>query len=228
MDPVKLDGIAQWPVPTKVKDAQSFLGFTNFYQWFIPNYFNIAHPLICYASVTDCQGLTSKESFKVGCRLIEWIKSLVSSGVTRGCYGPITGTHFSMDLMFLLLWSYHFRLQTMGRFSMRTHLSHALHISQTHLCIMANVIPSNLTLFLTVHSHAVHGYAATHMHITHIHASLPFCHHHVVASLPPILICLSQTALIDLISTCTYSMIVYKSQGIDWHPQSDSLGDFTL
>ena len=167
MDPVKLDGIAQWPVPTKVKDAQSFLGFTNFYQWFIPNYSNIAHPLICYASVTDCQGLTSKESFKVGCRLIEWIKSLVSSGVTRGCYGSITGTHFSMDLMFLLLWSYHFRLQTMGRFSMRTHLSHALHISQTHLCIMANVIPSNFILdssfpccaWPCCHTHAHHTYS---------------------------------------------------------------------
>ena len=24
--------------------------------------------------------------------------------------------------------------------------------------------------------------------------------------------------------TCTYHMIVYKGQGIDWHPQSDSLG----
>ena len=31
MDPVKLDGIATWPTPTKVKDVRSFLGFTNFY-----------------------------------------------------------------------------------------------------------------------------------------------------------------------------------------------------
>ena len=29
---------------------------------------------------------------------------------------------------------------------------------------------------------------------------------------------------VDLIQTCTYSMIVYKGQEIDWHPQSDSLG----
>ena len=32
MDPVKLDGIAKWPTPSKVKDIRSFLGFANFYQ----------------------------------------------------------------------------------------------------------------------------------------------------------------------------------------------------
>ena len=31
MDPVKFDGIASWPTPTKVKDIRSFLGFANFY-----------------------------------------------------------------------------------------------------------------------------------------------------------------------------------------------------
>ena len=46
MDPVKLNGIAKWPTPTKVKNIRSFLGFTNFYCRFIPNYSNIACPLI--------------------------------------------------------------------------------------------------------------------------------------------------------------------------------------
>ena len=46
MDSVKLNGIASWPTPTKVKDVRSFLGFTNFYQCFIPNYSNVACPLI--------------------------------------------------------------------------------------------------------------------------------------------------------------------------------------
>ena len=32
------------------------------------------------------------------------------------------------------------------------------------------------------------------------------------------------TISIDSVQTCTYLMIVYKDQGIDWHPQSDSLG----
>ena len=51
---------------------------------------------------------------------------------------------------------------------MRTHLSHDLHIPQTHVCLVANLVLLNLTLSLIVHFHAVHGYAATHMHITHV------------------------------------------------------------
>ena len=31
MDPVKIEGIKNWPTPTKVKDVCSFLGFCNFY-----------------------------------------------------------------------------------------------------------------------------------------------------------------------------------------------------
>ena len=46
MDPVKLDGIAKWPPPMKVKDVRSFLGFANFYRRFIPDYSNVAQPLI--------------------------------------------------------------------------------------------------------------------------------------------------------------------------------------
>ena len=46
MDPVKLDGIASWPTPTKVKDVHSFLGFANFYRRFILDYSNVARPLI--------------------------------------------------------------------------------------------------------------------------------------------------------------------------------------
>ena len=46
MDPVKLDGITSWPTPTKVKDVRSFLSFANFYQRFIPDYSNVARPLI--------------------------------------------------------------------------------------------------------------------------------------------------------------------------------------
>ena len=35
MDPVKISSIKDWPMPTKVKDVQSFLGFCNFYRIFI-------------------------------------------------------------------------------------------------------------------------------------------------------------------------------------------------
>ena len=37
--------ILQWPAPRKVKELQSFLGFANFYWWFINNYSGITKPL---------------------------------------------------------------------------------------------------------------------------------------------------------------------------------------
>jgi len=42
MDPVKVQGIADWPTPLTVKDMQSFLGFCNFYRAFIKNFSDIA------------------------------------------------------------------------------------------------------------------------------------------------------------------------------------------
>ncbi|PIL28411.1 hypothetical protein GSI_08445 [Ganoderma sinense ZZ0214-1] len=45
MDPKKLSTIADWPVPTSVKEVQSFLGFANFYRRFIDNYAKMALPL---------------------------------------------------------------------------------------------------------------------------------------------------------------------------------------
>ena len=38
MDPSKVQTIQDWPEPCKIKDIQSFLGFTNFYHRFISNY----------------------------------------------------------------------------------------------------------------------------------------------------------------------------------------------
>jgi len=46
MDPTKITGVADWPAPKTVKDVWAFLGFTGFYRYFIPNYSNIARPLI--------------------------------------------------------------------------------------------------------------------------------------------------------------------------------------
>jgi hypothetical protein len=45
MDPVKVEGIAKWLVPTTVKDIRSFLGFCNFYCSFIANFSTVVHPL---------------------------------------------------------------------------------------------------------------------------------------------------------------------------------------
>jgi len=43
----KIKIIQDWPEPKKVKDIQSFLGFANFYHWFIFNYLDIVIPLTC-------------------------------------------------------------------------------------------------------------------------------------------------------------------------------------
>ncbi len=45
MDPIKIAGIAEWPMPKKKKELQSFLGFTNFYRKFIKMYSKVVHPL---------------------------------------------------------------------------------------------------------------------------------------------------------------------------------------
>ena len=45
MDPVKLQGITDWPLPKTVKDIQSFLGFGNYYQKFINRYGDLTTPL---------------------------------------------------------------------------------------------------------------------------------------------------------------------------------------
>ena len=46
MDPVKVAGIADWPVPSTVRDVQFFLGFATFYCCFTPHYSDTACPLL--------------------------------------------------------------------------------------------------------------------------------------------------------------------------------------
>jgi len=45
MNEEKLSGVLEWPVPTKVKQVQVFLGFVNFYCRFIENFAKISKPL---------------------------------------------------------------------------------------------------------------------------------------------------------------------------------------
>src|SRR5258708_19376609 len=45
MDPVKGQGVTDWPQPMKVKDVQSFIGFMNLYRRFIWNFSEITRPL---------------------------------------------------------------------------------------------------------------------------------------------------------------------------------------
>jgi len=41
----KIKTVKKWKTPTKVKDVESFLGFTNFYQCFIHNFSHTVRPL---------------------------------------------------------------------------------------------------------------------------------------------------------------------------------------
>jgi hypothetical protein len=45
MDPVKIAGVADWPMPSNKKEVQSFVGFVNFYRCFIPEFSHHAHAL---------------------------------------------------------------------------------------------------------------------------------------------------------------------------------------
>ena len=46
MDPAKLETMSKWPVPTKKKEVQAFLGFANYYRRFIEDYSAKALPHI--------------------------------------------------------------------------------------------------------------------------------------------------------------------------------------
>jgi hypothetical protein len=46
MDSGKLKGIVDWLVPRNPTEVQQFLGFTGYYQYFVPNYSKIIQPLL--------------------------------------------------------------------------------------------------------------------------------------------------------------------------------------
>jgi hypothetical protein len=43
IDPVKIAGVADWPMPSNKKEVQSFVGFINFYRHFIPGFSHHVH-----------------------------------------------------------------------------------------------------------------------------------------------------------------------------------------
>jgi len=45
MDPVKVAGVCDWPIPENRTDVQAFIGFVNFYRHFIQDFSTIARPL---------------------------------------------------------------------------------------------------------------------------------------------------------------------------------------
>lgn len=45
MDPIKVSGVTDWPVPENVRHVNQFLGFCNFYRRFVEDHANITRPL---------------------------------------------------------------------------------------------------------------------------------------------------------------------------------------
>jgi len=45
MEQEKIKAVKEWKTPTKIKDIESFLGFANFYRWFIHNFSHTTRPL---------------------------------------------------------------------------------------------------------------------------------------------------------------------------------------
>ena len=45
MDPIKVAGVHNWPVPCNITEVKSFLGFINFYCHFVDDFSHIAKPL---------------------------------------------------------------------------------------------------------------------------------------------------------------------------------------
>jgi hypothetical protein len=56
MDQKKVEGVRNWPIPTKVKHVQAFLGFTNFYHRFIKDFAHKSQSL----SLLTCKDLPWK------------------------------------------------------------------------------------------------------------------------------------------------------------------------
>jgi hypothetical protein len=67
MDPVKIAGVADWLTPSNKKEVQSFIGFINFYQHFIPG---LSHHVRAPSDLTmkDIRfiwGLPQEDSFMI-------------------------------------------------------------------------------------------------------------------------------------------------------------------
>ncbi|KNG46626.1 hypothetical protein TW65_06673 [Stemphylium lycopersici] len=92
VDPDKIVAIREWATPTTVKAVRAFIGFANFYRVFIPNFSDIAKPLL---------NLTKKEMvfyWNEACdRAFEEIKELLISAPILAHFDPEKETLVEAD-----------------------------------------------------------------------------------------------------------------------------------
>jgi hypothetical protein len=64
IDPKRISGVTNWPIPKRKRDVQSFLGFANFYRRFIKDFSLIAKPMTKLTGKVEWQwGQKQQEAF---------------------------------------------------------------------------------------------------------------------------------------------------------------------
>ena len=97
MDSAKLKGILDWPTPRTVKEVQSFLGFGNFYWWFIKSFSHLAHPLNDFGKTRNSSGLKNAKI-----HLIYWRNNLLKNPCSW-CQTILDQSKYKSTHHFLLL-----------------------------------------------------------------------------------------------------------------------------
>jgi len=77
MDPVKVAGVREWPVPENRTDVQAFIGFINFYRHFIQDFSTIARPLFDLTCSDQAWNWGTKEQ-----EAFEHLKMAVTTALT--------------------------------------------------------------------------------------------------------------------------------------------------
>jgi hypothetical protein len=110
MDDSKVKVIQDWPVPRKVKDIQSFLGFANFYRRFIQDYSKITIPLtrltrkgVTWSWTDSCQQAFDdlKKAFTTAPILTHWIPDspiVVETDASDYALAAIISTYVDGDI----------------------------------------------------------------------------------------------------------------------------------
>jgi hypothetical protein len=85
MDLVKITGVVDWPTPSNKKQVQSFVGFVNFYQRFIPGFSHHARTLfdLTMKDIRFIWDLPQEDSFM---KLKELVTSAQSSSSQMTTY----------------------------------------------------------------------------------------------------------------------------------------------
>ena len=110
MDARKATIIQEWPTPTKLKEVQSFLGFTNFYQRFIDDLSTLVQPLTLLEKIFPLYGMMLHNMLSIRlskplCQLHYWLTSTqedrcrwklmpLTSPWEQSCHNPMMLVHY--------------------------------------------------------------------------------------------------------------------------------------